>query len=348
MRKNFISICIGSVLTGCFLAGCSNQPKEVSDFDGAKAEDTRQSDDKDKSSVVTIGFIQSGEASDWKTVMTASMNDTFREVNGYKLKLEDIGEEYDRQFSAVQKLVKEQVDYLVISSLAFSDTDQKQWNEVLTEAKQAEIPVIFVGEELQISDDTLYTAWVGSDYLQQGYDAAGCLEDYLKDTQRQEDTIEIVWAAEEESNVQETRMVGFCEWQELAGFHQWEFLQGQGKATSKNDLKILLQENSSVDVVICENDAVALDVMEMIEEAGYSCGEDGILLISFGGSKEGLSAVLDGKILADIENSPSYGPLVEEVVKRLEAGLEAEKKQYLTEEVFTAENAGEAIEKKKY
>lgn len=45
------------------------------------------------------------------------------------------------------------------------------WETVLGEAKDAEIPVIIVDRMIDVSDEVLYTCWVGSDFYQEGLDA---------------------------------------------------------------------------------------------------------------------------------------------------------------------------------
>ena len=42
------------------------------------------------------------------------------------------------------------------------------WDPVLKEAKDADIPVIIVDRMVDVSDDSLYTAWVGSDFKLEG------------------------------------------------------------------------------------------------------------------------------------------------------------------------------------
>ncbi len=370
MRRKLISVCFCMIITELLITGCGSQKKEQAEYGNAKVEDTEgtKGEKEDSETMITIGFVQSGEISDWRTAMTASMNDTFREANGYTLKLEDAGEGYDKQFAAVRKLVKEKVDYLVISTLLeeenASDPVQykSQWEEVLTEAKEAEIPVILAGNEPSVQEESLYSAWIGSDYLQQGYDAAGWLEEYLEKSGKTEEDIRIAWIADPQDSVKEARMEGFCEWKELAGLEHWTLWDQQGRDNQKipeaaqeesflistDTAKKMIKKNQKMDVIVCEQDSIAIDMIKEAEKAGKACGAEGIIVISFGGGKAALQEVMDGKILADMECSPFYGPCAEEIVKRLETGQEVDKMQYLTEKVFTAENAGNAIEKRNY
>lgn len=353
MKRKWISGFLGMMIIGAVVTGCGGQEKENTDHDNAKVEDTVETKEDSKEKI-TIGFVQSGEASDRKTAVTASMNDTFREANGYTLKLEDAGEEQERQFTAVRKLVKERVAYLVISTFMDESTlylgederkkIQEEWEMVLTEAKDAGIPVILAGNELELSDDDLYAAWVGSDYLQQGYDAAGFLEEFMKTAGRGSEEIRVAWVADAKNDTDwVTRLAGFREWQDMQKLENWKLFSSEGK------LEKMIKKNKKIDVLICDTDAMALKAIEQLEDAGKTCGLDGeVTVISFGAGKAGLEAVLDGKINAAVECSTQYGAYVEDVVKRLMAGDEVDKKQYLAEDIFTLENAGDAVEKIQY
>lgn len=373
MKRKWVSGFLGMIIIGAVVTGCGGQEKENADHDNAKVEDTvkTREDSKEK---ITIGFVQSGEASDRKTAVTASMNDTFREANGYTLKLEDAGEEQERQFTAVRKLVKERVAYLVISTFMDESTlylgederkkIQEEWEMVLTEAKDAGIPVILAGNELELSDDDLYAAWVGSDYLQQGYDAAGFLEEFMKTAGRDSEEIRVAWVADAKNDTAwVTRLAGFREWQDMQKLENWKLFSSEGKLKqevayggngeqwiiSESALEKMIKKNKKIDVLICDTDAMALKAIEQLEAAGKTCGLDGdVTVISFGAGKAGLEAVLDGKINAAVECSTQYGTYVEDVVKRLMAGDEVDKRQYLAEDIFTSENAGDAVEKIQY
>lgn len=423
MKKRAIVVVLYMAMTGAIMTGCGKEKTEDSDYGKAKVEENIDVDqeaegdtqggagsDSDQD-MITVGFAQAGEASDWRTAMTASMNDTFREANGYTLMLEDAGKSSDKQFAAVRRFVEEKVDYIVISTLLEGDIVlgetveewkqiQKNWEEVLKEAKEAEIPVILAGNDLQNSlkelyskyfqrklseeedisvlDESLYTAWVGSDYLQEGYDAADWLQEYLKSSGRNGETVQIAWASgfwndgaktvwPEDSwshRAKFTRFAGFREWQSMEKLDHWEFLTYEGNkkgeivtyggygeelTVSRDTLKKMLKKDKKIDVLVCENDQMALEAVAEIEKAGKSCGPDGdIIVISFGAEKAGLEAVIDGKINADIECSPLYGPYVEDIIKRLEAGDEVDKMQYVVEEIFTADNAASVIEKRMY
>ena len=75
--------------------------------------------------------------------------------------------------------------------------------------------------------------------------------------------------------------------------------------------------------------------IEAIEEAGKTCGPEGeIVIISFDAASAALEAMKNGKINVDFECNPELGPMVSEVIQKLEQGEAVEKYQYVEETYF--------------
>lgn len=107
------------------------------------------------------------------------------------------------------------------------------------------------------------------------------------------------------------------------------------KDTGKEVMKLFLEQEPDLDVVIAEDDAMALGAIEAIHEAGKSCGPGGdIIIISFGGTKEGLQAVEDGYLNVTFEESPLLAPKTAETIQRLEAGIVVDREQYVKEKYY--------------
>ena len=106
---------------------------------------------------ITVGFSQVGAESDWRTANTESMKSTFSEDNGYELIFDDAQQKQENQLTAIRNFIQQEVDYIVLAPVT-----ETGWDTVLQEAKDAGIPVIIVDRMVDVSDDSLYTAWVGS------------------------------------------------------------------------------------------------------------------------------------------------------------------------------------------
>lgn len=144
-------------------------------------------------------------------------------------------------------------------------------------------------------------------------------------------------------------------YQEILEKHSDWNLAGQqtGENTrerAKEVMKLFLEEEPNLDIVIAESDEMALGALEAIEEAGKSCGPDGdIILISFGAGKEALQAVADGRMNVAFEQNPIQAPKTAEIIQKIEAGVSIDKKQYVSETYYdTSMDLEEIIEKRNY
>ena len=168
MRKNFMKKVVAGMLTAVMafsLTACGGG--DASTNDTAKEEGS--------SDVITVGFSQVGAESDWRTANSESMKSTFTKDNGYELIFDDAQQKQENQISAIRNFIQQDVDYIVLAPVT-----ETGWDAVLGEAKQAGIPVIIVDRMVDVKDDSLYTAWVGSNFELEGKKAAAYLDAYMK------------------------------------------------------------------------------------------------------------------------------------------------------------------------
>ena len=208
----------------------------------------------------------------------------------------------------------------------------------------AGIPVIIVDRMVDVSDDSLYTAWVGSNFKLEGQKAMAWLDAYLEAKGRGDEEINLVdIQGTIGASAQIGRTEGFDEaveahdnWTTLAQ-QSGEFTQAKGQEVMESILK---QSGDDIDVVYCENDNEAFGAIDAIKAAGYEVGgEEGqILVMSFDTTNAGLTQTLSGEITCDTECNPLHGPRVEEIIQKLEAGEEVEKQAYVDEVAFAADD----------
>ena len=91
---------------------------------------------------------------------TESFKSTFTEENGYKLIFDDAQQKQENQIKAIRSFIQQDVDYIVVAPVV-----ETGWETVLEEAKKAGIPVILSDRMMQVSDDSLFEAWVGGNFV---------------------------------------------------------------------------------------------------------------------------------------------------------------------------------------
>ena len=229
----------------------------------------------------------------------------------------------------------------------FAPVVETGWETVLSEAKEAGIPVILMDRSVTIEDKSLYTALVGSNFVEEGEKAGRWLEKDLEEKGRSEKDINIViLKGTQGASAQVGRTVGFST---IASEHSnWNILDQEyadfTSAKGKEVMESFLKKYPDIDVVISQNDDMTFGALEAIKESGRTVGIDGeITIISFDAVMEALEMVAEGTINVDIECNPDQGKYISEVIRMLEAGEEIEKEYYVEEDVFTIDNVTEEL-----
>lgn len=264
-------------------------------------EDTENTVDEN---LIVVGVSQVGSESVWRTANTASIQNILTKENGYFMIFNNARQKQENQIKALRSFISQRVDYIV-----FSPITEDGWETVLQEAKEAGIPVILIDRKVKLSDQSLYTTWIGSDFYKEGRMAGNILDEYLTKQHRQEESIRIVvLQGTEGATATIGRTNGF---NEVAEAHEnWLILeQADGEFTTakgQEEMEMLLYRYKDIDVVISQNDDMTFGALTAIQNAGLTAGEDGdIMVISFDAVKSGLQLVDEGLVTADIECNPN-------------------------------------------
>ena len=335
-RMKRLLVVLMAFVLGMTLLGCKNKDSE------SAGKDVSSDDDKD---LIVVGFSQVGAESDWRMANTKSFQSTFTEENGYKLLFDDAQQKQENQIKAIRNFIQQDVDYIVVAPVV-----ETGWETVLGEAKEAGIPVIIVDRMSNVSDDSLFTCWVGSNFKQEGYDAADWLAEYLEKQGRSDETINIVTLQGTiGSSAQIGRTEGFAE--QMKEHPNWVMLDRQtGEFTQSKGQEVMesfLKSYDDIDVVIAENDNMAFGAIDAIKAAGKVPGKD-IIIVSFDAVKAAFEAMIAGDLNVSVECNPLHGPRVAEIIQKLERGEKVEKLQYVEEGVYPAETAAELIDTREY
>ena len=353
-KKIRMVLCI--LLVGIIaLASCSFKP--WANLQGDEDEHTVDIN----SDIIIVGFSQLGSESDWRTANTKSIQHALSRNNGFSLIFSNGRQSQENQIKAVRSFIFQEVDYIVIAPV--TDTG---WDTVLQEAKQAGIPVIIVDRMIDTEDENLYVASVGTDKYAEGIKAGEWLEKYLENKTQNND-LKDMQAMSSENVLQETkekenndiinivvlegtpnstaqigRSKGF---EDIAKKHRnWNILAHESgdftKAKGKEVMQKYLRTYDDIDVLVSQNDDMTFGAIEAIYEAGLTCGINGdITIISFDAVAEAFDKMEQGLINADIECNPLQGPLIADIIGRLEKGEKVDKFSFVEGKVFEAEYA---------
>lgn len=309
-------------------AGCSSST-DAGDGGGDMGGDT-----------ITVGFAQTGSESGWRSANTESMKTAFSEENGYDLIFNAADNDPAAQIAAVRDFINQGVDAIVIAPIV-----EDGWDDVLQEAADAGIPVVLEDRTVTASDD-LYASWVGLDFKKEGVTAGTWAAENFGDAA----TNMVVLEGTTGSAPANERAAGFDE--AIEGTEIKKIDSQTGDFTRDGGKKVMegfLQKYGvdGIDLVYAHNDDMALGAIEAIEAAGAVPGED-IKIISIDAVKDGMLALIDGKINFIVECNPLLGELASGIVKDVLADKKVDKEYYVTDLSFTPEEAAKVIDDRLY
>src|SRR5437870_7243831 len=121
---------------------------------------------------IVLGFSQIGAESEWRTANTESIKSAASTSN-IDLRFADAQQKQENQIKAIRSFIAQKVDVI-----AFSPVVETGWDTVLQEARAAKIPVILSDRNGDVKDDSLWVAFMGSDFVEEGRRAAKWLVAY--------------------------------------------------------------------------------------------------------------------------------------------------------------------------
>jgi ABC-type sugar transport system substrate-binding protein len=267
---------------------------------------------------LTIGFVQTGSESGWRTDFTNAMMSEAKAQN-INLLFADGQQKQENQIAAMRSFIAQGVDAIIVAPLV-----ETGWDDVLKEAKDANIPVLIIDRNVT-SDPSLYITRVASDFVHEGRVAAAWLASATAD-RTECNIVELQGTVGSSPAID--RGNGFKE--VLALFPQMKIVASQSGDFTRSGGKTVMESFlSSIDpkticAVWAHNDDMLIGAVQAMEEAGLKPGTD-ILTISVDATNDELKLLLEGKANATVLLNPNMGVQAYQAVKDYLAGKELPK-----------------------
>jgi galactofuranose transport system substrate-binding protein len=291
---------------------------------------------------LVLGFSPIVSWGNWNGANADSIRKAAKDA-GIELRLEDARHSQEKQVATLRSFVAQRVDVI-----AFSPVVDNGWEGVLREIRAAGIPVILMDRNIEINDESLYVSLVGSDFIEEGRRAARWLLEHTRNMPGEIAIVELRGSVG--SAPANDRKQGFAEIivadrrHHIIRSHNAEFDRARAREVMAGFLQA---EGRRIRVLFAHNDSMALGGIEAIEAAGLKPGID-ILVIAIEGSREGLEAIVAGKLNVTVECSPLLGPQLMDVVADIAAGKPVPRRVVTRETVFTRENAARELPNRAY
>lgn len=285
-----------------------------------------------------VGFSQIGAESEWRTANTASIKEEAEKL-GVELKFSDAQQKQENQIKAIRSFIAQQVDVIGVSPVV-----ETGWEDVFQEAKEASIPIILVDRRADVSED-LYVTLVGSDFVEEGRNAARVMVDLLDG---QGKIVELVGTVD--SAPANDRFLGFREIlkdypeMQIMAAKSGDFTRAKGKEVMEEFLQIY---GNKIDGLYAHNDDMAIGAIKAIEAYGLKPGQD-IKIVSIDAAQVAFEAMIAGKLNATVECNPLLGPQFFDLALKVVNGEKVPKRIKSKETVFFPENAAEIMSTRQY
>jgi galactofuranose transport system substrate-binding protein len=287
---------------------------------------------------MTLCFPQLGAESDWRTADTASFKDTAAKLGIKQLVFSDAQQKQENQISAMRACIQQGVDVIALPPVV-----EDGWETVLTEAKNAKIPVIIVDRSVS-ADPSLYASHIGSDMELEGKRAAA---EFNKLLPNGGSILEV--SGTTGSGAAVGRSKGIREALnpniKILDSQTGNFTRAEAKPVMEAFLK---KYKSGTDFlgVFFQNDDMGIGAIEALKAAGVKPGD--LKIVSADGTRGGFQAMIDGWFQADVECNPLLGPQVFDMALKLMNGQPVDKNVLTNETVYYPDKAKDLLPTRQY
>ena len=288
---------------------------------------------------LVVGFAQIGQESGWRGAETTSI--TFyaaQNIDTIQLHFADAQQKQENQIKAVRSFIQMGVDVIGLAPVV-----ETGWETVLKEAKEAEIPVIFVDRMANVPED-LYASFIGSDFIDEGQKAAVEMIRLLNGKGKVvmlEGTVGASAAIDRQKGFLEgiAKAPGITVIARQSG----DFTRSKGKEVMESFLKSYPQ----IDGAYADNDDMMLGAIEAMKEAGKKPGSQ-IKTVSVDGVMGLFEAMVAGEANVTVECNPLLGPQFFEAAADLKAGKSIPKWIKSNESVYRQETSAKDLPTRLY
>ena len=286
---------------------------------------------------MTMCFPQLGAESDWRTADTASFKDESAK-DGFKLVFSDAQQKQENQISAIRACIQQGV-----SVIALPPVVEDGFDAVLTEAKNAGIPVIVVDRSVS-ADPSLYASHIGSNMDLEGQRAA---EEFNKLLPNGGAVLEL--SGTTGSGAAVGRAKGFREKLnpniKILDSQTGNFTRAEALPVMQAFLK-KYKAGTDFQGIFIHNDDMGIGAIEALKAAGVKPGD--LKIVSVDGTRGGFQAMIDGWFQSDVECNPLLGPQVAAMALKLMNGETIDREVLTNETVYYPDKAAELLPTRKY
>lgn len=256
---------------------------------------------------ITVGFVAVGPEGAWRAANEKNMQETFSADNGFDLKYAPAANlDQKSQIDAFTSFVDEGVDVILLSA-----TEGAGWEDPLSRAQEAEIPVILIDRGIEPDDNSLYVTRIAPDNVEVAKGVAEWATSEFPDGANYF-TLEGpagVGVVNERNDGWDSVMDEHPEFEQV-GAQTANWSAEEGKSVFETVLKA---NDNDIQLVFAQNDEMGLGAAQAVEEAGLVPGDD-VKIATIDGTIGAMEALAAGQLSFVAEYNPLFGDTALDVV----------------------------------
>ncbi|MBW8637319.1 ABC transporter substrate-binding protein [Hoeflea sp. WL0058] len=255
----------------------------------------------------TIGFSQVGSEGDWRPAFSANMQESAKDY-GVDLKFANAQGKQEEQLRAVRAFIAQGVDAIIIAPVVVTG-----WDQVLREARDAEIPVFLVDRDVDVEDKSLYVTRISADFNLEGKLAGAWLAAESKGDCK---IVELQGTTGSAPAIERKKgfeaVIGQFPAMEIVATQSGDFTTEGGKKV----MEAFIKSTDNLDGIcasFAHNDNMQLGAIQAMKEAGLNPGKD-VQMVSVDYVPAIKDALDDGEANASVELRSAVGEFIYPVV----------------------------------
>lgn len=276
MKKRVLLLFLTAAFAGILLSGCKKNVGTPEDNAVVETDEEENDPEEEQESGLLFGYSSADMSNPFYETLKESIK-TSLEEHGDRILVRDAENSVDTQIAQISEMIEAGVDAVFLCP-----ADAEAVMPALEELQEADIPVVNL--DTKVADPGYVDAFICSDNQNAGYICGSDLVEQRPDGGR------IVIVEKPSSPSINDRITGFEEAVYNKGFEVAARIDaGMGEENLRSELKQLFSEDDHIDAVMCGNDQMAVQVLDILKEAAY---ED-ILVYSVDGSPQIKTALAD-------------------------------------------------------
>ena len=343
-RRDFLkaSAVVGAagVLTACGGSSSSTAASSVA------ASSAAASSEAAASGSANVGVCIYQFADNFMTLYRTDLEEYLKDM-GYSVTIVDGKNDQNTQTEQINTFLQQGVDVLIINPVQTTSAQT-----IVETVSPSETPIVFINREPDKSVLDSYAGkccYVGADARQSGtYQGELILETETKGDINGDGVVKYIMCKGDPENIDaQYRTEYSIKALTDAGVKTellYDYLDNWDQTAAQQDVeRALSQFGNDIEVVFCNNDAMALGALQSIEQAGRTVGKD-IYLVGVDALKEAVQNVVDGKMTGTVLNDDvGQATAAAAATKLFVEGKDVEEYYWVDYVKVTTENAAQYL-----